>query len=326
MNFDVGGGTANLAFFDRGELTATGCYDIGGRLVRYGSTIDYVAPVLEGRFPGVTRGAVPDQTALTAAVIDMAQALAQAAGLLPPDERLEHYATAGASPPRVFHPDKITFSGGVADCLWSEPEDWKAYGDIGPLLGRAIREVFAPAGKRLVRSRETIRATVVGAGSHATRLSGSTIFHRDVPFPLKNLPVLRLTAAEQNLPPDQLAQTLREKLRWYADQTGSLRLALGLEGFQSPSYAKVTALAAGLAEGLAGWSNRERFPVCVLERDMAKALGQTLSQKLEGPLLCLDGVAARQGDYIDVGNPIAGGTVLPVVVKTLAFHQEGVKP
>jgi len=129
--------------------------------------------------------------------------------------------------------------------------------------------------------------------------------------------VLRLTAAEQELPPEQLAQTLREKLRWYADQTGSTRLALGLEGFQSPSYAKVTTLAEGLAAGLKG---QEGVPVCVLERDMAKVLGQVMSQKLPGPLLCLDGVATRQGDYIDVGIPIAEGTAFPVVVKTLAFH------
>lgn len=318
LNFDVGGGTANLALFDKGELAATGCYDIGGRLVRYRDQIDYVAPVLESRFPGVNRGEVPDKAALQAAVTDMAQTLAQAAGLFPQDGRMEHYATAGAAPPRIFHPDAITFSGGVADCLWDPPADWQAYGDIGPLLGAAIREAFTPAGERLIRSKETIRATVVGAGSHATQLSGSTVYYRDVPFPLKNLPVLRLTRTEQELPPVQLAQVLREKRNWYADQTGSARLAVGLEGFQSPSYQQVVTLAKGLALGLTEGGG---VPVCVLERDMAKALGQVLAQKIAGPLLCLDGVAARQGDYIDVGTPIAGGTVLPVVVKTLAFHQ-----
>jgi len=188
LNFDVGGGTANLALFACGELAATGCYDIGGRLVRYGENIDYVAPVLQSRFPGVERGMPPDKAALQRAVTDMAQTLAQAAGLLPRDSRLEHYATAGASPPRVFSPDYITFSGGVADCLWNPPADWQAYGDIGPLLGAAIRAAFAPAGERLVEGRETIRATVVGAGSHATQLSGSTVYYRKSPFPSKTSP------------------------------------------------------------------------------------------------------------------------------------------
>lgn len=321
LNFDVGGGTANLALFDKGSLKATGCYDIGGRLVRYGERIDYVAPVLAGSFPGVAAGAVPDRAALEGACREMAAVLAQAAGLSPPDGGLERYVTAGAAPPRVFAPDRITFSGGVADCLWEPPEDWRAYGDIGPLLGRAIRDAFAPAGERLVRGSETIRATVVGAGSHSTELSGSTIFYRDVTFPLKNLPILRLDPEQENLPAAALARALEEKLNWYADQGGQVQLALGLEGFQSPSYARVAELARGLAEGLRSWTGVGFFPVLVLERDMAKVLGQALSQWLSGPILCLDGVAAGQGDYIDVGAPIAGGTVLPVVVKTLAFEK-----
>ena len=33
-NIDVGGGTSNIAVFDRGDLAATSCLDIGGRLVK----------------------------------------------------------------------------------------------------------------------------------------------------------------------------------------------------------------------------------------------------------------------------------------------------
>ena len=54
----------------------------------------------------------------------------------------------------------------------------------------------------------------------------------------------------------------------------------------------------------------------------APLLGQALAPRLPGPLLCLDGVGVSNGDYIDIGAPVAGGTVLPVVVKTLAFEKK----
>ena len=58
-----------------------------------------------------------------------------------------------------------------------------------------------------------------------------------------------------------------------------------------------------------------------LESDQAKVLGQAMYALAPGPLLCLDGVRVDNGDYIDIGAPVAGGTVLPVVIKTLVFSQ-----
>ncbi|MCC8121826.1 MAG: ethanolamine ammonia-lyase reactivating factor EutA, partial [Oscillospiraceae bacterium] len=55
-------------------------------------------------------------------------------------------------------------------------------------------------------------------------------------------------------------------------------------------------------------------------QDPANPQGCALAPLVDGPLLCLDGICARQGDYLDVGPPAAGGAVLPVVVKTLAFE------
>ena len=65
--------------------------------------------------------------------------------------------------------DAVAVGQGVADCVYQEVRgDVFQYGDIGVLLGRAIRE--DPDLSRVERcpALETIRATVVGAGTHAT--------------------------------------------------------------------------------------------------------------------------------------------------------------
>ena len=59
----------------------------------------------------------------------------------------------------------------------------------------------------------------------------------------------------------------------------------------------------------------------ISKKHQAKVLGQAMAQRVEGPLLCLDSVGVDNGDYIDIGAPVAGGAVLPVVIKTLVFNK-----
>ena len=328
LHFDIGGGTSNLALYDSGTPAATGCLDVGGRLVKIErERVTYVSPALERLGAAVPAVPIPrvgdraEESSLRPAVSALTGALEQAAGLAAADGLLPALMTRDTSwtPPEGV--DGVSFSGGVADCIWSPPEDAFAYGDIGVLLGRAI--AASPAFQRagIVRGAETIRATVVGAGSHSTQVSGSTIFYRNVEFPLKNLPVLRLTEDEERSG-DALASALRDKAGWFADQGGMTQIALSLRGEPNPAYGRIRDLARGIQSGMEPLLERGMFPVIAVERDMAKVLGQTLWPMLgaEGALLCLDGVSAGSGDYLDIGAPVAGGAVLPVVVKTLAFQ------
>ena len=331
LHFDIGGGTSNLAFYENGALTATGCLDVGGRLIKTeGGRITYVSPALErlgAAVPGVPISRVGDraeESILEPVVSALTRALEQAAGLIPPDSLLEALMTRDTTWTPTEGVDGVSFSGGVADCIWSPPEDAFAYGDIGVLLGRAIAASSAFQRAGIVRGTETIRATVVGAGSHSTQVSGSTIFYRNVSFPLKNLPVLRLTADEES-GGDKLAAALREKAGWFADQGGMTQIALSLRGESNPAYGRIQDLARGIKAGMEPLLERGMFPVIAVEGDMAKVLGQTLWPLLgaEGAILCLDGISAGSGDYLDIGAPVAGGAVLPVVVKTLAFQSQG---
>ena len=296
LHMDIGGGTSNLALIRRGEIAATGCLNVGGRLVKMkDGFITYVSPVLQGIWDGRVGERLSREDGEKLAAL-LASALEMAAGLREPDSLLEQLTTREAQSGLPLHEpgEEITlsFSGGVADCINREVS-WQEYGDIGPLLGQAIRKSRLCEGDYVLGS-QTIRATVIGAGCHSTQLSGSTVFCQNVTFPLKNIPVItQLHQREQYETPCFLA----------------------MPGSQAVGYGALQALAAELAEKI-------QPPVYLcLERDLAQALGQALALRLgrNAEILCLDGVKVSQGCYLDVAAPV--GPAFPVVVKTLVLQK-----
>ena len=193
LHMDIGGGTSNLALIRDGKIERTGCLNVGGRLLKFddGGTVTYVSPVLSGLCdlkPGDK--ASPGQVKTLAEILT--QALEMAAGLREETPLLEQLTTreAGRFDPCREKELVISFSGGVADCI-EKKLPWLEFGDLGPILGQTIRQSRLCQGEFTLGS-ETIRATVIGAGCHSAQLSGSTVFHQNVPFPLKNVPVVSL--------------------------------------------------------------------------------------------------------------------------------------
>lgn len=297
LHMDIGGGTSNLCLIRAGEIVDTGCLNVGGRLIKFdgGGILRYVSPVLEGIFSGRAGEPVTEEAALALAET-LGEALEMAAGLRPATELLQKLATAEVG--RLWQPPEpgavLSFSGGVADCV-EKDVPWETYGDLGPLLGRVIRQGRLCRGEHRLGT-ETIRATVIGAGCHSTQLSGSTVYYRNLAFPLKNIP----SAA----------------IKTPADIPGAQAqgpAVLTLPGLPSPGYAQVASLADSIAQNASG-------PVYLcLEADMAKALGQALALRLpeDVPILCIDGIHVPPGSCLDIGAPV--GSALPVVVKTLVF-------
>ena len=289
LHMDIGGGTSNLALIQDGKILRTSCMNVGGRLVKIqDGKIRYVSPVLEG----LTRLRVGDSASeeqITAIAQTLAEALEMAAGLRPPTDLLDRLTTRETGQPLQPMPaEVISFSGGVADCIETVHPPF-AFGDMGPALGQAIQQSRLCQG-RYVLGTETIRATVIGAGCHSAQLSGSTVYHRNVRFPLKNLPVIA------------------------PGGHGDTTAVVAMEGIPSATYQQIGELAEDILQQI------PEGPVyLVLEQDMAKALGQALALRMEPtrPLLCLDRLRLTEGDYLDVAAPI--GPALPVVIKTLIF-------
>lgn len=320
LNLDIGGGTSNLCLFDReGEPVETGCVNVGGRLVKLDGqgVITSISPVLNG-LCGLRTGQTATPETLRPVVGLLVTALEEAASLRP-RTALSERLTTNRLPTLTGEPPLLSFSGGVADLIYTEtPPHWLAYGDIGVLLGRAIRGSALFAAPH-IRPGETIRATVVGAGSHATTLTGSTIAWEGIDFPLKNLPVLALSGEESAQTPDILSETVGRKLKWFWEGGKPEPVVLALRGRKSPGFDELDRLAGGLTRGLSPLLAAGLPLTVALDEDMGKALGQAMLCRLPRPrrLLCMDGLSLPAGAYLDVGKPV--GSALPVVIKTLLF-------
>ena len=324
LNLDIGGGTTNLCLFREGHVSDTGCYDIGGRLLRLnGGRIEHLSPVL---LPLLDMLALPLQPGDKLTVVDgtriaraLADILAQAALLAPRTPLGDSFITNHPllpGPP----PEQITFSGGVADCINDPDADPFLYQDLGVLLGRAIAAHPLLSARQVKAPGATLRATVIGAGSCAMEVSGSTISYAGCTFPLKNLPVLRADCSTPEALP-LLGRQLEQSLGWLLDGSGGQPFAIALDGPPCPGFSFVE----GLADAIAGFWRQNSpdgglLPV-VVEHDFGKALGQALRRRLgrNAPILCIDGVTCRSGNYIDIGAPLGGGAAVPVVVKTLIY-------
>lgn len=308
LHMDIGGGTANLALIREGHIVETGCLNVGGRLIKFDEQgkIQYISPVLRG-ICSFSLGEKPGKEQVAQVAQLFVSALEMAAGFRESTELLQRLTTQGTAMKIPNEPVVLSFSGGVADCIETS-HPWLAFGDMGPVLGEKIRESRLCEGEYRL-GQETIRATVIGAGCHSTQLSGSTVFHRSISFPLKNLQVLCLPERAPDMSAEELAETIRGKKK----QLDGLGI-LFIPGHREMNYMKIRHLAQNLVQAQQG-----QTVLLAVQQDMAKALGQAMALYLpeSAGCLCIDGLSLEEGNYLDVGAPV--GPAMPVVIKTLIF-------
>ncbi len=319
LNLDIGGGTTNMALFQGGDPVCDGCLELGGRLLRFGEDHHTVFSFTEAmaRIAGdcgihLREGQVLSEEEKNRLAGRMANVLEEAACLRERTALHDALVVEHALPPDL-HPDLFTFSGGVADCIYGLPPGGMDFCDLGENLGRAIARSFFFTREQAVRPRETSHATVIGAGAYSVAVSGSTIQHSHMKLPLRSLPVASVPFSRQEDIP-LLGERIRSQYSVFDGEC-----AIWLPGIPSPTWEQVSAAARQIAPAMEGRSPR----VLILREDMAKALGQALSRLWAPgtPFLCLDGIELMYGDTVDIGEPLSGGRVVPVIVKTFAFSQ-----
>jgi ethanolamine utilization protein EutA len=211
----------------------------------------------------------------------------------------------------------IVFSGGVSEHVYDR--DPKAYGDIGPEVGRNMREHLKKLSKDVVREPiEGIRATVIGAGEYTIQASGNTSYvSNEQALPVHGLKVIQATIRDGESVSDALKQSLRKfDLPRF---TSGLALSLTVNGV--PDYQSVKRIAEGVAAVLKEADDPKCPLYLTLDLDIAKSLGGILKDELKvsRDIIAVDGIEVGDLDYVDIGECLGITEVIPVTVKSLMF-------
>jgi ethanolamine utilization protein EutA len=332
LNIDIGGGTSNYVVFQAGRVVDTACLNVGGHLIetdRNGRVNRIHAParhILRELFgasfstssaPSAKDTAAIGQSQLEAVARRMA-ALAHEVAVGQPSALASELLMTDCL--RAGHRyDAVFVSGGVGECFYRPRNADFEFGDIGPLLARALQADRNFTSLPIKPAKQTVRATVIGAGAYTLSLSGSTIWLNYQRLPIRNIPVVQShilwsDAASSGLADDWGANAARMDL----DPASDL-LALALPDMPV-KYHDVLAVSDELRR-FGERHNNSKHPLIVIARqDLGKILGMELQPALAGrELVVIDEVETREGDYIDIGKPFFGGEIVPLTVKSLAF-------
>lgn len=336
VNVDIGGGTANCAFFAGGSCRRTLNFHIGGRLIRVGPQ----GKVLK-LFPAIKKWLKSEGYRLAEGDPADLEELREITGkwsVMLLDAILNSRDPKGC--PLVYgQPEEVAgtaetvtelwVSGGVG-LLLKQPgtgslAEAARFGDIGPLLAESLVHAAANYSIKLRTAPEAQRATVIGAGVHATSLSGSTVFVDSGLLPLRNIPVVKMSRPEYTEGElTGLASAVEKayaegKRRFSTGDSAELHFAVALPGFIPGTYPVIRRIATAAAE--ASLRNGMTMIILICENDIAKAVGNVIHLVTRGvqPCICLDQITVKHGDYIDIGYPL-DGDYIPVAVKTLVFQ------
>jgi ethanolamine utilization protein EutA len=329
VNADIGGGSTNVAVFRAGRHLGSSAIMVGGRGVQLeagSGLVTAITPsaraVLDDIGSPLEVGRPASLAELRAATDAMAQLVVDlVVGEASP--LLETVALTPMLDTEVGNA-RVFLSGGVGRCYAVESSteavsDVAAFGDVGPLLARSLRDEPRLRSMRVQAAPETIGATVIGAASQTVTLSGTTIWVRADLLPLRDLPVVEPDVQNATEDPGALVEAIiAATRRWDAEGDGRVAIAVDLPA--GLGFDQLATVAAGL-ESYTRRGLPDGVPlVVVIQEDYAQVLGQTLQSIHPNlPLITIDQIGLGEGDFIDIGRPLLDGRAVPVSVKTLVF-------
>ena len=249
--------------------------------------------------------------------------IAAVSGGTPDDQLLRLFLTDRL--PNLDGVEGVMFSGGVSEYVYGrESHDFQ---DMGQASGRATCQDRRrrPPALAAVAGGRGIRATALGLSEYSVQLSGNTIYVLGRRQALRGA-ICAWRGRIMNLPrpvaPAELAAAITRYVGKYELQDELLAYAFHWNG--TPTYARIRALAEGLALALAHRTHGQDPIYVVLDGDIARTLGGILHDELHvtAPILIIDGIVLSDFDYIDFGRMRLPSNTVPVTIKSLLFSQD----
>ena len=317
LNFDIGGGTTNIALGNaalcmNGDVLQTGCYFIGARHFQFESgsyQLSAISPYGEALLNDLSIHKKIGETLDAAEVAKiMAFYVSALEAIVLADDAFfnspiaKKHTQVAINFSKNIQP-KITFSGGVGELLYkiSAGETLPTttfYGDFGIDLALAIsKSALLSADLKTCIPEHKGRATVVGLTLHSTEISGSTVYLANANcLPLRDLPIIAKLAADSSIEQWQNTFALASKR--------PAGVCIQITACNN-SLEQVRTLASQIKHALQTNIHAPSQPiVLLLEANIGKALGNYISDwgQLDYNLMVIDEVALRDAHFVHIGS------------------------
>jgi ethanolamine utilization protein EutA len=325
LSCDIGGGTSNIAISINGEILSTSCVSVGGRLLGVDSEgkiwrIDEpAATVMENL--GLTHeiGDPIAKADIERIAVKFAEILFEViAGPATSSLARQFMLTADLNfPGRI---DEYSFSGGIAELMYGGVNN---FNDIGHLLAAKIKLLAPELSAPVIELPNKIRATVIGAGAYSLSISGCSGFRDDrMSFPIRNVPVIRVDVDQSKLSTEHVISQMNASFQRFDLTEGDEIIALYFKDPVRVSYPQLELFAKSIERALSNTIKNKLPVILIFETDIACSVGNVIRREtqLNTNLLSLDELMLKEGDWVDIGEPLVDGQVFPVTVKSLVFH------
>lgn len=330
IHSDVGGGTSNIAVINNGEITATACINVGGRLIVFNDKDEIIKiepagkTVLDHCKLNLKQGDTVKKSQKTIIAYELASALLEVITEQEMSRFTKSLMLTSPLPPESLNGKPYwSFSGGVAEFIYQIST--QSYNDLGLQLGHQIRSLIEKHKQNYIEVPEKIRATVIGASEYTLQVSGSTTYvspdTKVNSFPIRNLPIVTPRIRREILSEEYIATQISTALKRLDLLEGEFPIALAFHDPVRTVYEKLTIFSKGVVKALPQTIVNNNPIIMIFDTDIGNSVGNVLHREtgVKNTIIAIDEIYLKEGDFIDIGQPVINNRVFPVIVKSLIF-------